>query len=242
MNLSKNTPNTNAVLIVDNLYAWYGKTQVLHGISFEIGEGEIVALLGRNGSGRSTTAKAIMGLVQRQGRMDYRGQPIDRKRPFEIARMGVGYVPEGRDVFGSLTVEQNLLRAHRPSWASWGLPDAYALFPILSQRAHVPASALSGGEQQMLAVCRTLMMAPDLLIIDEPTEGLAPQMVVVLKDCLQSLKARGVSVLLIEQKLSLALAVADRVLVMGRGQVVFCDTPMRFSADPSSGQPWLQSG
>jgi branched-chain amino acid transport system ATP-binding protein len=164
------------MLKIDNLHAYYGKSHVLHGVSFDVGQGEIVALLGRNGSGRSTTAKAIMGLVDCTGDIAWKGQPIQGKKPFEIAHLGIGYVPENRDIFPKLTVEQNLLLGQKGkgTGARWSFNDMYAMFPRLKERQHTEAGVLSGGEQQMLTLCRTLMGDPDLIIIDEPTDGLAP--------------------------------------------------------------------
>ncbi len=239
------------MLTLHELHAHYGKSHVLHGVSFGVGtgadggvgQGEIVALLGRNGSGRSTTAKAIMGLVACHGSVLWRGQQVVGKKPFELAQLGLGYVPESRDVFPQLTVQENLLLGQRsaqpkPS-ARWQLHDTYRLFPSLKAREHTRAGVLSGGEQQMLALCRTLMGDPDLIVVDEPTEGLAPQLVEQVGACLLALKERGVSVLLIEQKLSIALAISSRVLVMGRGRIVFEGTPEELRANTAACQEWL---
>jgi len=230
------------MLIIDNLHAYYGKSHVLHGVSFEVGQGEIVALLGRNGSGRSTTAKAIMGLVDCEGGIAWKGQPIQGRKPFEIAHLGIGYVPENRDIFPKLTVEQNLLLGQKGkgTGARWSFNDMYAMFPRLKERQHTEAGVLSGGEQQMLTLCRTLMGDPDLIIIDEPTEGLAPKIVELVGEYLQKLKSRGVSVLLIEQKLTIAMAISDRALVMGHGSIVFQGTPDSLRADPYTRKEWLE--
>jgi branched-chain amino acid transport system ATP-binding protein len=230
------------MLEVEELHAHYGNSHVLHGVSFSVAAGEIVALLGRNGAGRSTTAKAIMGLVTARGRVDWRGRALSALPPFERARLGLGYVPENRDVFPRLTVEQNLVLGLKPgrSTAGWRLEDMYALFPPLWARRRVLAGVLSGGEQQMLTLCRTLMGNPELLIIDEPTEGLAPQVVQQVAQCLQTLRQRGLSVLLVEQKLAIALEVSDRALVMGHGRVVFDDTPAALAQDAAVRREWLE--
>ena len=230
------------MLQIDNLHAYYGKSHVLHGVGFEVGQGEIVALLGRNGSGRSTTAKAIMGLVECQGRIDWKGQPIQGKKAYEIAHLGLGYVPENRDIFPKLTVHQNLQLGQKRSGQNgrWSFDDMFAMFPRLKEREHTEAGVLSGGEQQMLTLCRTLMGDPDLIIIDEPTEGLAPKIVEVVGQYLQSLKAKGVSVLLIEQKLTIAMNISDRALVMGHGAIVFEGTPEDLRANTYIRKEWLE--
>jgi branched-chain amino acid transport system ATP-binding protein len=230
------------MLTIDNLHAYYGKSHVLHGVSFTVGKGEIVALLGRNGSGRSTTAKAIMGLVDATGSVQWHQAAILGRKPFEIAHLGLGYVPENRDIFPKLTVHQNLLLGQKGSGkgSRWSFDDMYDMFPRLKERQHTEAGVLSGGEQQMLTLCRTLMGDPELIIIDEPTEGLAPKIVELVGQYLQTLKARGISVLLIEQKLTIAMAISDRVLVMGHGSIVFEGTPDRLRADPETRKEWLE--
>ena len=227
------------MLEVENLHAYYGKSHVLHGVNFTVGEGEIVCLLGRNGSGRSTTAKAIMGLVQASGSVRWRGQPLLGKPPHDIAQLGLGYVPENRDVFPRLTVHQNLMLGQKRVPARWTFEDMYGLFPRLRERQHVPAGVLSGGEQQMLTLCRTLMGEPDLILIDEPTEGLAPQVVEQVAGFLQTLQRQRMSILLIEQKLTMALDISNRVLVMGHGEVVFDGTPADFAQQPDVRREWL---
>ena len=230
------------MLEVENLHAHYGKSHVLHGVNFTVGEGEVVSLLGRNGSGRSTTAKAIMGLVQAKGTVRWRGQPLLGKPPHEIARLGVGYVPENKDVFPRLTVHQNLMLGQKGSATRtrWDFDDMYALFPRLRERQHVPAGVLSGGEQQMLTLCRTLMGEPALMLIDEPTEGLAPQVVEQVAAFLRTLKTERMSMVLIDQKLSFALAISDRILVMGHGEVVFNGSPQAFDQHPEVRREWLE--
>ncbi|WP_137891412.1 ABC transporter ATP-binding protein [Ramlibacter sp. 2FC] len=230
------------MLRIENLHAYYGKSHVLHGVSFEVRPGEIVALLGRNGSGRSTTAKAIMGLVECEGSVLWKGQEIRGRKAYEIAHLGLGYVPENRDIFPRLTVHQNLLLGQKGSGkgSRWSFEDMYQMFPRLKERQHTEAGVMSGGEQQMLTLCRTLMGDPDLIIIDEPTEGLAPKIVELVGEYLQKLKSRGVSVLLIEQKLTIAMSISDRVLVMGHGSIVFEGTPASLRADAYIRKEWLE--
>ncbi len=232
----------STLLKIENLHAYYGKSHVLHGVSFEVNAGEIVALLGRNGSGRSTTAKAIMGLVDCEGSMLWKERQITGKKAFEVAHMGIGYVPENRDIFPTLTVHQNLMLGQKRGAQNprWGFDDMYQMFPRLKERQHTEAGVMSGGEQQMLTLCRTLMGDPDLIIIDEPTEGLAPKIVELVAQYLQELKKRGVSVLLIEQKLTIAMAISDRALVMGHGSIVFQGTPEGLRADNYIRKEWLE--
>lgn len=230
------------MLKIQNLHAYYGKSHVLHGVNLSVGNGEIVALLGRNGSGRSTTAKAIMGLVDATGSVDWNGRELLGRKPFEIAHAGIGHVPENRDIFPRLTVHQNLMLGQKRGAKNprWGFDDMYGMFPRLKERQHTEAGVLSGGEQQMLTLCRSLMGDPELIIIDEPTEGLAPKIVELVAEYLQTLKARGISVLLIEQKLTIALSISDRTLVMGHGSIVFEGTPAELKADPAIRKEWLE--
>ena len=230
------------MLKLADLHAFYGKSHVLHGVHFEVRDGEIVALLGRNGSGRSTTVKAIMGLVDGTGSVRWREQEILGRKAFEIAHAGIGYVPENRDIFPKLTVHQNLMLGQKSAKQSgrWTFDDMYQLFPRLKERQHTEAGVLSGGEQQMLTLCRTLMGDPQLIMIDEPTEGLAPKIVELVAEFLRELKRRGISVLLVEQKLTIALEVADRCLVMGHGQIVFEGTPTELRANAAIRKEWLE--
>ena len=230
------------MLQVSQLHAFYGKSHVLHGVDLQVGEGEIVALLGRNGSGRSTTAKAIMGMVESQGSVLWNGKQVQGRKSYEIANLGVGYVPENRDIFPKLTVHQNLMLGQKRANKKprWTFEDMYAIFPRLKEREHTEAGVLSGGEQQMLTLCRTLMGDPDLIIIDEPTEGLAPKIVELVATYLQTLRARGLSVLLIEQKLTIAMQISDRCLVMGHGSIVFDGSPQALRADSAVRKEWLE--
>ncbi|CAN7458020.1 ABC transporter ATP-binding protein [Variovorax sp. LjRoot84] len=230
------------MLKLQDIHAYYGKSHVLHGVSFAVGPGEIVALLGRNGSGRSTTAKAIMGLVHAEGGLHWKEKDILRRKAYEIAHMGIGYVPENRDIFPKLTVHQNLLLGQKGKGkgSRWQFDDMYGMFPRLKERQHTEAGVLSGGEQQMLTLCRTLMGDPDLIIIDEPTEGLAPKIVELVGQYLRTLKDKGISVLLIEQKLTIAMQISDRALVMGHGSIVFDGTPDSLRADAATRKEWLE--
>ncbi len=230
------------MLHINNLHAYYGKSHVLHGVDFSVNAGEIVALLGRNGSGRSTTAKAIMGLVDWEGDIRWKAQALHGQKTYEVAHLGIGYVPESRDVFPNLTVHQNLLLGQKGSGkgSRWSFDDMYAMFPRLKERQHTEAGVMSGGEQQMLTLCRTLMGDPDLIIIDEPTEGLAPKIVELVGEYLKKIKERGVSVLLIEQKLTIAMRISDRALVMGHGAIVFDGTPQSLKANTNIRKEWLE--
>jgi branched-chain amino acid transport system ATP-binding protein len=230
------------LLHIENLHAFYGKSHVLHGVQFDVAPGEIVALLGRNGSGRSTTAKAIMGMVECTGHVAWNGKEIQGHKPYEIAHLGIGYVPENRDIFPKLTVHQNLMLGQKSAKQKgrWSFDDMYGMFPRLKERQHTEAGVLSGGEQQMLTLCRTLMGDPELIIIDEPTEGLAPKIVELVGEYLKTLKTRGVSVLLIEQKLTIALSISDRALVMGHGSIVFQGTPETLRGDAYIRKEWLE--
>ncbi|MBC7699693.1 ABC transporter ATP-binding protein [Aquabacterium sp.] len=233
------------MLSIKKLHAYYGKSHILHGVDLEVNPGEIVALLGRNGSGRSTTIKAVMGLVHGEGKVTWNNTDILGHKTYDIARRGLGYVPESRDVFPKLTVEQNLLLGQQPDRGGkkagrWSLDDMYQMFPRLKERQHTEAGVLSGGEQQMLTLCRTLMGDPDLIMIDEPTEGLAPKIVELVGEYLKELKRRGLAVLLVEQKLTIALDISQRCYVMGHGEVVFQGTPEELKADGNVRKEWLE--
>ncbi len=230
------------MLALKEVHAFYGKSHVLYGVDLEVRAGEIVALLGRNGSGRSTTVKAVMGLVPGAGSVAWKGREILGQRAYEIAQQGIGYVPENRDIFPTLTVHQNLiLGCKRGAKAPrWSFDDMYGMFPRLRERQHTEAGVLSGGEQQMLTLCRALMGDPELIMIDEPTEGLAPKVCEQVAEYLRKLRTRGIAVLLVEQKLTIALEVADRCLVMGHGQIVFGGTPAELRANAAVRREWLE--
>ena len=232
------------MLDVTDLHAYYGKSHILQGVNLRIGEGEIVALLGRNGVGRSTTCKAIMGEVEPQGSIRFKGEEIAGKKPYEIAMHGLGYVPENRDIFPGLTTRQNLMLGLKPGQKDgagrWSMNDMFEQFSNLRTRAEVEASVLSGGEKQMLTICRTLMGDPSVIMIDEPTEGLAPKIVQQVGEMLEMIAARGVSILLVEQKLTIALKISKRVYVMGHGQIVFEGTPAELQANEDIRKEWLE--
>jgi branched-chain amino acid transport system ATP-binding protein len=229
------------MLQVANLHACYGKSHVLHGVDLEVGQGEIVCLLGRNGVGRSTTVKAVMGLVEGTGSVRFKGEEILGLKAFQVAHKGIGYVPENRDIFPTLTVEQNLVLGLKGKSAGrWSIEDMFRLFPRLEARRTTPGGVLSGGEQQMLTLCRTLMGDPDLVMIDEPTEGLAPKLVEQVAQYLQALRQHGISVLLVEQKLAIALDISQRVYVMGHGRIVFEGTPRELRDNAQIRKEWLE--
>jgi branched-chain amino acid transport system ATP-binding protein len=230
------------MLEIENLHAYYGKSHILQGISLRVGQGEIVSLLGRNGAGRSTTIKTIMGEVVPVGSIRFKNERIDGLKPHQIARRGLGYVPEDRAIFPSLTVHENLLLGMKSAQPAgrWTIEDMFELFPVLRARAHAPGGVLSGGEQQMLTICRTLMGDPDLIMVDEPTEGLAPKLVELVRELLEKIAARGIAILLIEQKLTIALNISRRLYVMGQGHIVFEGTPQDLRMNQAVRKDWLE--
>ena len=223
------TENASAPLLqVQGLNAWYGAAQILFDVSLQVGRGEVVALMGRNGAGKSTTLKAVMGMVARRGSVQFLGQDIARREPHDIARLGLGYVPEERRIFTDLSVMDNLEVGRQPlrRWPDgtpapvWTPEKLFALFPNLGEMPQRPGGRMSGGEQQMLTVARTLMGQPLLVLLDEPSEGVAPLIVQQMARTIRALKAQGVSVLLSEQNLPFAEAVADRAYLIEQGEVV----------------------
>ena len=230
------------MLEVRGLHAFYGKSHVLHGVHFAVGRGEIVSLLGRNGVGRSTAIKAVMGLAQAQGSVRFKGAEILGLKAHQIALRGLGYVPEDRAIFPDLTVRQNLMLGakHMGRPGRFCIEDAFQLFPQLRERVDTPGGVLSGGEQQMLTLCRTLMGDPDLMLIDEPTEGLAPKVVEQVAGFLCEINKRGISILMVEQKLAIALDVSQRLYVMGHGQIVFEGTPRDLRDNAAVRKEWLE--
>jgi branched-chain amino acid transport system ATP-binding protein len=233
---------SDPMLQVRDLHAFYGKSHILHGVSFDVKPGEIVSLLGRNGVGRSTTIKAIMGDVPPQGSIVFKGEEIAGRKPHEIARRGLGYVPENRDIFPALTVRENLYLGQKSAKTvgRWSMDDMFGIFPRLAERVDTPAGVLSGGEQQMLTMCRTLMGDPDLIMVDEPTEGLSPMMVENVARLLERIAARGISILLVEQKLTIALKICQRLYVMGHGHMVFEGTPQQLMDNTAIRKEWLE--
>ena len=230
------------MLEVSDLHAYYGKSHILQGVTFNVQKGEIVSLLGRNGVGRSTTAKAIMGEVLPQGSIRFKDQEIVGKKSFEIANLGLGYVPENRDIFPTLTVRQNLQLGMKSTKANgrWSIEEIFNMFPNLADRAEIDGGVLSGGEQQMLCMCRTLMGDPDMIMIDEPTEWLAPKIVEQVANLLQEIANRGVAILLVEQKLNIALNISHRLYVMGHGQVVYEGTSASLKKADNVRTEWLE--
>jgi branched-chain amino acid transport system ATP-binding protein len=230
------------MLEVRDLNAYYGKSHILHGVHLDVGDGEIVSLLGRNGVGRSTTIKAIMGMVDCRGSVKFKGDEMLGLKTYQVAHKGLGYVPENRDIFPTLTVRQNLLLGQKSARRTgrWKMDDMYDLFPRLRERADTQAGVLSGGEQQMLTLCRTLMGDPELVMIDEPTEGLAPKIVEQVAGLFEEIRKRGISILLVEQKLAIALDISERLYVMGHGQIVFEGTPRDVRENAAMRKEWLE--
>lgn len=231
------------ILAINGLHAHYGKSHILHGVSFDVARGEVISLLGRNGSGRSTTLKAIMGLVPPSaGHVQLNGRDLTGQRSFTICRRGLGYVPEEREIFLNLTVDENLemgRQAGPEGSTKWSVEKMFTYFPRLKERRNTRAGSLSGGEQQMLTMCRSLLGNPLVMLIDEPTEGLAPKIVTVVGEVIEDINRQGVAVVLVEQKLTIAMKVSHRVCVMGHGQIVFEGTPQALNEAPDVTEEWL---
>lgn len=241
MSSSNQETTADSLLKIQDLHAWYGKSHILHGVNMSVNSGEIVSLLGRNGAGRSTLLKAIMGTITTQGSVEMAGRQVAGLKPHQISHAGIGYVPESREIFPELTVRENLILGLKPAGEGrWSMEDIFDLFPVLRTRADTSAGVLSGGEQQMLTICRTLIGDPELIMVDEPTEGLAPKMVAAVGELLQQIAARGVSILLVEQKLVIALDISHRLYVMGHGEIVYEGTPTSLMDTPDIRAEWLE--
>ena len=239
---------TESMLSVDSLSAWYGAARILYDLSFTVGRGEVVALMGRNGAGKSTTLKAIMGLIaQRNGTVRFNGEDISRRKPFEIARRGLGYTPEDRRIFVDLTVMENLDVGRQPprrfadgaSAPEWTPDKLFTLFPNLAEMPNRPGDRMSGGEQQMLTVARTLMGNPLLVLLDEPSDGVAPLIVEQMAATIVELKKQGLSILLSEQNMHFARMVADRVYVLEKGQIAWTGGMAELDSDQNVQRAYL---
>ena len=230
------------MLKIKNLHSYYGKSHILQGINLSIDEGEIVSLLGRNGVGRSTFIKSIMGMVRSEGSVLFNNKEIMGRSIHEIANLGIGYVSENRDIFPDLTVQENLELGKKENkyGIKWNIEELFDLFPNLKTRIKVPGGVLSGGEQQMLTICRSLMGCPKLIMIDEPTEGLSPQMVDNVEMLLRKISDKGVSILLVEQKLTIAFNLSNRLYVMGHGKVVYEGEPKEVQNNRELIKEWLE--
>ncbi len=230
------------MLKVSNLNSYYGKSHILQGVNLSINEGEIVSLLGRNGVGRSTFIKSVMGMVKSEGSIIFNNEQILGKPVHDIANLGIGYVPENRDIFPDLTVRENLELGKKKNkyGIKWNIEELFDLFPNLKNRIDVPGGVLSGGEQQMLTICRSLMGCPKLMMIDEPTEGLSPQMVENVESLLKKISFKGVSILLVEQKLTIAFNLSKKLYVMGHGKVVFEGEPKEVQNNNEIIKEWLE--
>jgi branched-chain amino acid transport system ATP-binding protein len=232
------------LLVIEDLHAHYGKSHILHGVRLQVDAGEIVCLLGRNGVGKSTTLKTIMGLVApSRGSVAFKGSGIAGLPPYRIARLGLGYVPEERRIFPTITVRENLLMGMKAGAArngGWTLERVYEFFPRLKERDRQRAGTLSGGEQQMLTIGRTVMGNPELLLVDEPTEGLAPMIIEQVERILSEIHRGGTPVLLVEQSMETAMALAQRVYVMSKGQIVFSGSMRELEANDAVRKQYLE--
>jgi branched-chain amino acid transport system ATP-binding protein len=233
---------TMPLLQLDDVNSYYGDSHILHGVSLAVAPGRVLTLLGRNGAGKTTALKSIIGIVRpRTGRIVFAGNDITGQSSYRIARSGIGYVPETRGIFPSLSVLENLTLAARraPTANGWTLERVYALFPRLAERRASGGATLSGGEQQMLSMARALLTNPRLLLLDEPTEGLAPLIVTEIEAVLARLKGEGLAILLVEQNLGFALAFADEIAVLGKGQIRWSGTPAEFATAEAVKHSWL---
>jgi branched-chain amino acid transport system ATP-binding protein len=214
------------MLTIEDIHTYYGDSYILQGISMEVKGGQVVGVLGRNGMGKTTLIRSLIGVnPPRRGRITYRGEELTQKKPFQIARLGISIVPQGREIFPSLDVTENLTVGYTMKSDGWTLEKIFDLFPPLRQRAHHPGNRLSGGEQQMLAIGRSLMMNPSLLLLDEPTEGLSPLFVQTVGRVIHMLQEGGLSILLVEQNLRFALEHTDYIHILNRGQIVHSSSP-----------------
>jgi branched-chain amino acid transport system ATP-binding protein len=230
------------MLKVNDIHTYYGDSYIIQGVSLEIGEGSVVALLGRNGMGKTTTIKSVMGFnPPRRGTIEFKGRDICKLPSHEIARTGIGLVPQGRRIFPSLSVEENLTIARRDNHKDdpWTIEDVYELFPKLKERSKNRGNLLSGGEQQMLAIGRALMTNPDLMLLDEPSEGLAPIIVQEVGRIIARLKTMGISILLVEQNINMALRVADYVYIIDKGKIVYESSPDALRMDEEAKAKYL---
>ncbi len=228
------------MLKVDDVHTYYGESHILQGVSLEVASGKVVALLGRNGAGKTTLIRSIMGFTPpRRGRILFDGVDITRRRPYRVARLGISLVPQGRQIFASLDVGETLAIASRPREDGWTVEKVYELFPPLRARSRHPGNQLSGGEQQMLAIGRGLMMNPSTLMLDEPTEGLSPLYVETVGQAIRTLQSHGIAMLLVEQNLKFALRYADHVHIMNRGSLVYSASPRALAGDDEARARYL---
>ena len=228
------------MLQVEEIHTYYGASHILQGVSLEVPEGEVVALLGRNGAGKTTTLRSIIGLTPpRRGKVFFRDREITGRRPYALARLGLSYMPESRGIFPSLSVEENLTLVEGRRKGPWSLEAVYELFPRLKERRANGGAQLSGGEQQMLAIARALLLNPELLILDEPTEGLAPIVVKDIRERLRLVKESGMTVLLVEQNFRFATSLADQVYVLGKGAIQWSGNAEAIKQNEEVQQTWL---
>lgn len=228
------------MLVVENIHSYYGASHILHGVSLEVGEGEVVSLLGRNGAGKTTTLRSIVGLTPpKRGTIRLKGTETTGRKPHAMARLGLSYMPETRGIFPSLSVYENLALAEGRRPGPWTIPRVFEIFPRLEARRGNGGAQLSGGEQQMLAIARALLLNPDILLLDEPTEGLAPIIVQDIEERLEAIKREGMTILLVEQNFRFATNLADRVYVLGKGAIQWSGSTTEILADEGVQKTWL---